>query len=167
MRTLCNPIFAMKKTLLLVTQDPWLKESVRSALPEEHFQFLLAPDAAEALRHAAAGSFDVVLLDLDSNAAGAWHAAEQILARDPFAPVMLLAWPSGQVELAAAVRAGLVLEKPVNAVRLLQALTTLLSQPKHDRLRHNAREHNFLRYAHPFSPPLATTSAPRHWGLNE
>jgi FixJ family two-component response regulator len=157
----------MNNALLLVSDDRWLTESVREGLPAQLFQLLATNEVKEALRIADSDSLAAVLLDLDLNKGGAWHEAEQILVRNPFLPLVLLARRSRQVGLAAGVRAGMVLEKPIKAERLGQVLTTLLSQPKQERLLRNASQHNFLRYAQPFTWTDAEPSMPRHWGLNE
>jgi DNA-binding NtrC family response regulator len=157
----------MNNTLLLLTEDRSLTECLHEALRGQHLQLRASTDLAEMLRQADDGSLSAVLLDLDLKSGGGWRAADQILEHRPFLPLVLLTSERRQAELGEHMRAGLVLEKPVNAARLTQLLTTLWSQPEQERLLRTASQRNLLRYAHPFFSPEMAVSTPRHWGLNE
>jgi len=155
------------QVVLLLTSDPWLRESIRRALPRCTELLMPVLNAEQAVRLSRTSLINAILLDLDSGPDDGWRAAEQLLSGDAAVPLVLLAKQSGSLELRAAVRAGIVLEKPVDSARFLQMVGTLLSQSKDERLQHNARQHNFLRYAHPFAWHSPVPSTPRYWGLNE
>jgi DNA-binding response OmpR family regulator len=154
-----------QKVVLLLSNDPWLQESIRRALPPQ-IEIMPVLHSEQATRLAKKEFINAVLLDLDLGTAG-WRTAEKLLAEDAPVPLLLLIQPGLRPELAAAVRAGILLEKPVDGARLLQALTTLFSQSKLEHLQHNASQHNFLRYAHPLSWLSEGSLTQRHWGLNE
>ena len=154
------------QVVLLLTKDQRLLEPIRRALPR-WTELMPVLHAEQAVRLSRKGFIDAILLDLDLGPDDGWGAGEQLLSENPALPLLLLAKRTGSLELAAAVRAGIVLEKPVDSARFLQTVRTLLSQPKEERLQHNARQHNFLRYARPFAWHSPVPSTLRHWGLNE
>jgi len=123
--------------------------------------------AAQAVRFARERFIDAALLDLELEDSDGWQAAERLLAEDTTVRLLLAAEVTGRAELVANVSTGVLLEKPVNAVQVVDRLTYLLRLSEHGCLERNASLHNFLRYAQPLHPVSRKTSNRRCWVLNE
>ncbi len=123
----------MKKRLLLVDDDPAIREAVGSVLTGERYEVISAGDGQEALEVARKRSFDLVLLDLSLPKKDGWDTFEVLTRQNPSLPVIIITARSNQLFPALAVGAGALVEKPLDVPRLLQTIRDLLAEPMETR----------------------------------
>jgi two-component system response regulator (stage 0 sporulation protein F) len=140
-----------KPRILLVDDDPAIRQILLHLLTEEGYLVLTAAHGEEALGLIQATRFDLVLLDLNMPVKGGWETYEQLSVLRPLLPVILITARPNQFFSAAASGVGALLEKPLDFVKLFSTITTLLEEPDEVRLaRHHGRSAVF-RYIPPMS----------------
>lgn len=123
-----------QKVLLVDDENESLLSSLRHSLSSETYEVVLAKNVQYAIAKSKAGEIDLLLLNLDSPTEGGWEAIDEITEENPFLPVIVI---TGQVELrnlAEAVRACALVEKPVDVLLLLQTIRELLAEPLQRRM---------------------------------
>jgi CheY-like chemotaxis protein len=105
---------AAPKTVLLVDDDPAVREVVGRVLMAEGYVVLHAANGLEALGAAAANPIDLVLLDLNMPGQGGWETFEKLTADNPLLGVIIITARSNQLftSLGAGVGARVVLAEP-------------------------------------------------------
>jgi DNA-binding response OmpR family regulator len=118
-----------KRKILLVDDDPAILQILNRLLGEENYLVMTAANGAEAFELLGATKFDLVLLDLNIPAQNEWETFEQISKKDPLLPVILLTTRFNRTFPAAlAVGAGVLMEKPLNFVKLFNTIRNLLEE---------------------------------------
>src|SRR5271163_3938844 len=79
-----------KSKLLLVDDDPAIRQILLRLLEEEDYLVLTAANGAEALEFVHAAKFDLVLLDLNMPVKDGWETFEQLSAKNPLLPIILI-----------------------------------------------------------------------------
>jgi CheY-like chemotaxis protein len=79
-----------RKKIMLVDDDPAIRHILLRLLTEENFFVLTAADGVEALELANATKFDLVLLDLNMPVKDGWQTFEQLTAKDPTLPIIII-----------------------------------------------------------------------------
>ncbi len=115
-----------KKRILLLDDDPAIRQILLRLLAEEDYCVSSAADGNEALAFAAATKYDLVLLDLNLPTDNGRKALNQITADNPDLPVVVITARPGQFFLALAAGVGVLLEKPLDFVRLFDTIRDLL-----------------------------------------
>lgn len=122
----------MPDTVLVVENDPMSRELARRVLNAGGYRTLLAPDAEEALRLAAADVPDLVLMDLGLPGIDGIEATVRMHARAETAdvPVAVLSAQMMGDSVERAREAGCVgyLTKPIGARELLDRVAELLAE---------------------------------------
>jgi len=123
-----------KKTILLVDDDPSVREMVGRVLVGEGYLVLSADSGAEALRIAAAAHIDLVLLDLNMPGQSGWDTFERLASEDPLLAVIVITARPQQLFTAVNAGVGALLEKPLNFTKLLATMRDLLVESPEVRL---------------------------------
>ena len=124
----------MRKKIMLVDDDPAIRHILLRLLTEENFFVLTAADGVEALELANATKFDLVLLDLNMPVKDGWQTFEQLTAKDPTLPIIIITARPNQFFSALSAGVGALLEKPLNFTRLFDTIRELLEEPAEKRL---------------------------------
>jgi DNA-binding NtrC family response regulator len=93
------PQAAARGRILVIDDEPDIRESLDALLSSEGYRVELAANAAEGLRRLEASSYDLLLLDLMLPDQGGMEVLEQVRARDRETPVFLIT-AYGSVEVA-------------------------------------------------------------------
>jgi DNA-binding response OmpR family regulator len=123
-----------KQKILLVDDDPAIRQILVRLLSEENFTALTAANGVEALALSSTVKFDLVLLDLNMPVKNGWETFEQMSARDPLLPIILITARPNQFFPALASGVGALLEKPLDFTKLFQTIHDLLEEPEEERL---------------------------------
>lgn len=150
-----KPARTAKKKILLVDDDPAIRHILLRLLTEEDFFVLTAADGVEALELANATKFDLVLLDLNMPIKDGWQTYEQLAAKDPALPVIMITARPNQFFSALSAGVGALLEKPLNFTKLFQTIRDLIEEPATKRLARNEGRTSAFHYV---------SSIPNHAG---
>jgi two-component system nitrogen regulation response regulator NtrX len=140
----------MAKRVLVVDDDPGIRDALRMILEYEGYQVLTAGDGKTALASLDAESVDAVLLDIKMPGMDGLEILDRIAEREAAPPVLMI---SGHGDIATAVEAtrrGAVdfLEKPPERERILVSLQNALSRnslvAENERLRQKLDEESVL-----------------------
>ncbi len=123
-----------KRKILLVDDDPAMRQVLCRLLAEEDFLVLTAANGDEALELVNITKFDLVLLDLKAQVEEGWETFGQLSAQNPLLPVILITDRPNQFFHAVASGIGALLEKPLNFPRLFHTIHNLLQEPAEERL---------------------------------
>jgi len=123
------------KTILLVDDDPAVREMVGRVLLSEGYLVLSAANGTEALRIAATADIDLVLLDLNMPGQSGWDTFEKLTSENPFLAIAIITARQQQLFTAVNAGAGALLEKPLSFPTLLKTIRKLLAESPETRLR--------------------------------
>lgn len=129
-----KPARPTRKKIMLVDDDPAIRHILLRLLTEENFFVLTAADGVEALELANATKFDLVLLDLNMPVKDGWQTFEQLTAKDPTLPIIIITARPNQFFSALSAGVGALLEKPLNFTKLFDTIRDLLEEPAENRL---------------------------------
>ena len=121
------------ETILLVEDNPALREVTRRQLAASGYSVLVAVDgeAAEALAGAYAGTIDLLLTDVVMPKLGGGELAERLAASRPGLPVLFMSgYTDGALAQHGVLKEGVaLLEKPFSGEKLVRAVRELLDRP--------------------------------------
>lgn len=114
--------------VLLVEDETRLAETLRRGLVAEGFVVDVEHDGHDGLAAAAAGEFDVLVLDITLPSLSGYQVLRELRARQVWTPVLMLSAKDGEYDLADAFDSGAddYLAKPFSFVVLLARLRALL-----------------------------------------
>jgi DNA-binding response OmpR family regulator len=135
-----------KKRLLLVDDDPSVREMVGRVLASEGYAVVCAANGPEALRIAQSNSIDLVLLDLNMPGQGGWDTFEKLTTQDPFLAVIIITARPNQLFTSLGAGVGALLEKPLDFPKLLETINALLTEPPAFRLARLTGRHAAFHY---------------------
>ena len=138
-----------KEKILLVDDDPGIRRILLRLLAEDGYRVLTASNGVEALERAEATKFDLVLLDLNMPRKDGWETFEQLTAKNPLLPVILITARPNQIFPAMASGVGALLEKPLDFVKLFAMIENLLEEPAQVRLGRLTGQTSAFRYIPP------------------
>ncbi len=122
------------KRILLVDDDPTVRDSLNEVLVAESYIVLAAENGEQAIDLANKSPVDLVLLDLNMPVKNGWDTFEQLTREHPFIPVIIVTARPNQVFTAFSAGAGALLEKPMDIPTLLRTIERLLAEPTERRL---------------------------------
>ena len=125
---------AIRKTILLVDDDPSVREMVGRVLVGEGYLVLCATNGEEALGMAEANHIDLVMLDLNMPVQGGWDTFERLTTRDPLIAVIIITARPNQLFTALGAGVGALLEKPFDFPTLIKTVKTLMTESTELRL---------------------------------
>jgi CheY-like chemotaxis protein len=121
-----------KKRILLLDDNPAIRQVLLRLLTQENYSVSSAVDGAEALECVANSKYDLVLLDLNTPEESGRNVFHQITAENPELPVVVITARPNQFFLALAAGIGVLLEKPLDFVKLFDTIRDLLEEsPEH------------------------------------
>lgn len=141
-----QPTGSSPKTLLLVDDDPAIRRILLRLLTDENYHVLTARDGREAIQVAEANEIDLVLLDLNMPVQDGWQAFEQLTAKNPALPIIVITARPNQFFPALAAGVGALLEKPLDFAKLFKAIRDLLDEPLEERLARMTGRAGVFRY---------------------
>jgi DNA-binding NtrC family response regulator len=118
----------MKATILLVDDNPNIRDSLGHTLRLEGYDVTLASNGQEALNALRSTGFDLVLLDLDRPVRDGWDTLGQIITISLSLPLILITGHPDQQRLAAHKGVTAVLEKPLDLPLLLGVMERALAE---------------------------------------
>jgi DNA-binding response OmpR family regulator len=125
---------ATRQKILLVDDDPAIRQILVRLLTEEGYLVLTAANGVEALVLIDSATFNLVLLDLNMPVKNGWDTYEQLTAKHPLLPVILITARPNQFFPALASGVGALMEKPLDFTKLFHTIRTLLEEPEEVRL---------------------------------
>ncbi len=123
------------KRILLVDDDPGVREMLGRLLEAEHYEVVLAQDGDEAGAKFVAHSPDLVLLDLNMPQREGWSAFRFMTAAYPLLPVIIITARPNQYVKAEELGVDALMEKPLNFPVLLDAIRRLVLETVSQRTR--------------------------------
>ena len=123
-----------QRKILLVDDDPGVRQILHRLLMEEDYLVFSAANGAEALKLADTTQVDLVLLDLNMPVKNGWETFEQFSIKNPLLPIILITARSNQFFPALAAGIGALMEKPLDFVKLFHTIQNLLDEPEDVRL---------------------------------
>jgi CheY-like chemotaxis protein len=136
----------MKKSVLIVDDDPAVRESIKRVLEQTGYEVAAAADGREATARFSPEVIDLVLLDLNLPLESGWDVFERLTTRYPMVPVIIITGMTNQYQIALAAGASALMEKPIEVPTLLQTMDELLAEPKEARLRRICGYQDDTRY---------------------
>jgi CheY-like chemotaxis protein len=117
------------KTILLADDDASVRESITKVLKSAGYEVVLAAGGLEAIARFEGQSIDLVLLDLGLPNLNGWEVCRHFTHERPRVPVVAITGQSGQYPSALAAGASALMEKPLDAHRVLHIIQELLDKP--------------------------------------
>jgi CheY-like chemotaxis protein len=160
----------MKTRVLVIDDDASIREAVKAVLQGEDYEVLLAADGQEGIDRFDPQELDLLLLDINLPVRNGWDAFEEITARNPCLPIIVITGEAGQHRTAEAAGVSAFIEKPIDAQLLLETIRELLAEPKEQRLRRLVKRIGRLRHVpadaqRVFEDLLTRYSTPHQWDL--
>jgi CheY-like chemotaxis protein len=115
------------KRVLVVDDDPDIRELLFTALEDEGFDVVPAANGREALAIIRTFRPDVIVLDLMMPVMDGWQFASELRARDEDIPLVLLSAANDLPTHAKALAAAEVIEKPFELAELLPKIARVAS----------------------------------------
>ena len=138
-----------KKKILLVDDDAAIRQILVRLLQEEGYFVLTGANGVEALALADATKFDLVMLDLNMPVKDGWSTFEQLTAKNPTLPIILITARPNQLFPALASGVGALLEKPLDFVKLFDTVRSLLEEPEDLRMARMTGRSSMFRFIPP------------------
>ena len=123
-----------RKRILLVDDDPTVRDSLNDVLVEEDYFVISAENGQQALDSAKTLPIDLVLLDLNMPVKNGWDTFEQLTADHPLVPIIIVTARPNQLFTAVGAGVGALLEKPMDIPTLLRTIEKLLAESAEKRL---------------------------------
>ncbi len=153
-----SSVSSSRKTLLIVDDDPSVREMIRRVLADDGYLILTASNGAEALGVAASNHVDLVLLDLNMPGQGGWDTFEKLTAKNPLLAVKINSAKPNQLFTSLGAGVGALLAKPLDYRILLQTIAALLEESGELRLARLTGHQSRLHYVPPTSQESAVRS---------
>jgi two-component system response regulator (stage 0 sporulation protein F) len=145
-----NSVRPDRQKILLVDDDPAIRQILLRLLAEEGYLVLTAANGVEALELVKVTEPDLVLLDLNMPVKDGWETFMELSIVHRHLPVILITARPNQFFSALASGAGALLEKPLDFVKLFSTIQSLLEEPTEARVaRLTGRPSAFA-----YSPPI-------------
>jgi DNA-binding response OmpR family regulator len=125
---------APKAKILVVDDDPQVRQGLDKMLRAEGYQVVLAADGREAIAKFNAEPMDLLLLDVGLPDMSGWQVFGRFAAINPFVPIIIITGKDDQSDLVVLSGVGALFEKPINISLLLPILTELLTESPETRL---------------------------------
>ena len=122
------------KRILLVDDDPTVRDSLNDVLQSEGYLVIPAENGQQALDLANKSSVDLVLLDLNMPVKNGWDTFEQLTREHPLIPVIIVTARPNQLFTAMNAGVGALMEKPMDIPMLLRTMENLLVETIGQRL---------------------------------
>ena len=138
-----------KAKILVIDDDPQIRESLRKLLKAEGYEVVLAAEGREGIEKFNAEQIDLLLLDLNLAGDNGWDLFERLTSQNPLLPIIIITGRANQQELAAGAGVGALMRKPLDVPVLLQTITDLLAESAETRLKRLVGLHGDRRHVPP------------------
>ncbi len=118
----------MKKSILLLDDDPGVRRMLLRVLEDEHYHVIPAANGAEALHLASLQPPDLTLLDLNLPGRSGWDVFERLTNDYPTMPIIIITARPNQLFPALASGVGALMEKPLDLPKLLWTIEHFLEE---------------------------------------
>jgi CheY-like chemotaxis protein len=142
----------MKKRILVVDDDPQIREALGKLLRAEGYEVVLAADGREGVEQFDPQHMDLLLLDLQLPVRSGWDIFGTVTSLNPWLPIIVITGRPNQYELATQAGVCALMEKPLDVPTLLRTIASLLAEPPELRLKRLVGLHDDMRYVPP--PPV-------------
>lgn len=122
-----------QKRILVVDDEPAIRESLSKILQAENYEVLLAENGQAAIERHGAQRIDVLVLDLNMPTKNGWATLQWLTQINPLLPVVILTGCSDQAALAQIAGADALMEKPLNVPLLLETIREWMEEPLENR----------------------------------
>lgn len=136
----------MADQILVVDDDPAIRDILVSLLLKEKYLVQIAGTAAEALEKVRHLNIDLVLLDLKTPGDGGLDALDQLIRICPSLPIILVADQPSYFFPALSLGVGTLLQKPLDFVNLFHAIHRLLAESEERRRTRAAQAADFFQF---------------------
>ena len=162
----------MKKKILVVDDDPQIRESLCKVLRAEGYEVVLAADGRDGIGKFNTERIDLALLDLNLPDNSGWDTFGTLTSINPFVPIIIITGRQNQYEMATAAGVGALMEKPLDVIFLLLTISELLAEPPETHIERLAGLHNYVRHSrawdnHWSDAQQLEAAGHRGWGINE
>ena len=143
---LASTVVAAKKRILVVDDDPQIRESLGKVLRTEGYDVLLAADGQEGIEIFDRRRIDLVLLDINLPGNGGWEVFGALTSSNPFLPVIIITGREDQQDLAILAGVGALMEKPLDVPLLVKTIAELIEEESKTHLKRLTGLSSDLRY---------------------
>jgi DNA-binding NtrC family response regulator len=119
---------AMKAAILVVDDDPSIRDTLGSALQFKGYDVTLASNGQETLKALRAKGFDLVLLDVDVPLTKGWDTLSHLVTTSLSLPLIIITGSPDKQRLDTQDRVTAVLEKPLDLPLLLGVIERALDE---------------------------------------
>jgi DNA-binding NtrC family response regulator len=123
---------AMKATVLLIDDDPAIRDSLGHTLRSKGYEVTLACNGQQALNALRATGFDLVLLDLEMPVTKGWDTLSHLVTISLGLPLIVITGRPDQQPLPAQKGVAAVLEKPLDLPLLFGVMERALAARSED-----------------------------------
>ncbi len=125
----------MKKRLLVVDDDPSVREFLKKVLEDTGYEVILAADGEEAADKLDDPKIDLLILDLNMPNRDGWDVLEDAHSDHPLMPVVIVTGMIDQLATMAIPGAAALLQKPIDVPVMLEKIKELLAETPEARRR--------------------------------
>jgi len=125
----------MNEKILVVDDECSIRDALSKVLRAEGYEIVLAENGQDAIKKLVQEPIDLLLLDLGLPVKDGWGTLRWLAQVNPLLPVIIITGRWKQSERAAAARADVLMEKPLDVPVLLQIIHELLQEPAEARVR--------------------------------
>ncbi len=143
---------AVKKKILVVDDDPQIRQSLQKVLRAEGYDVVLAADGQEGIEKFETEPIDLLLLDVSLPDISGWEVFGAVTSRNPIVPIIIITGRNEQRQLAVLSGVGALVEKPLNVPKLLQNVAEMLAESPETHLKRLVGLHGDLRHVQPSHP---------------
>jgi DNA-binding response OmpR family regulator len=148
-----SPPKVKKTKILVVDDDPQIRESLRKVLRAEGYEVVLAADGQEGIERFSVERIDLLLLDLNLPSKSGWDIFGTLTSFDPLLPIIIITGRENQQALAEGAGVGALMRKPLDVPALLQTILDLLAESAETRLKRLVGQHGQMRHVPPANLP--------------
>lgn len=135
----------MTKRILVVDDEPSIRESLSKILRAEDYEVVLAENGQAAIERHGLQRIDALILDLNMPIKDGWATLGWLTHINPLLPVVLITGCSNQSASAQKVGADTLMEKPLNVPLLLQTIREWMEEPMGSRAARASKRESELR----------------------
>jgi DNA-binding response OmpR family regulator len=133
-RQTLKSLMLMKRTILLVDDDPSVREAVGEVLLQEGYTVVALANGRVVLEVVESCHAQLALLDLNLPNESGWEVFQKLTNHFPTLPIIIVTARSNQKFKALAAGVGALLEKPYNFPLLLDVIKRLLEEKPETRI---------------------------------
>ena len=149
----------IKKRILVVDDDPQIRQSLQKVLCAEGYEVVLAAYGREGIEKFEREQIDLLLLDLGLTGISGWDVFGTVSSLNPFVPIIIITGRNEQLDLAVLSGVGALIEKPLDVPKMFQTITKLLAESPEEHLKRLVGVHSNLHHVKPARPIQQTKKA--------